>query len=348
MKMNQLGRTGIEVSELCLGTMTWPTHTPVEDAHAQMELSLDHGINFIDTAEMYPVNPVLPETVGQTEETLGLWFDKTGRRDAWVLATKISGPRGPARNGEPISPDNIATCIEASLKRLRTDYIDLYQLHWPNRGTYGFRGNWTYRPDQARQSGAEIVEEMEACLAVLKEQVERGTIRAFGLSNDTAWGTMKWLEIAERTGGPRVASMQNEYSLMYRMADTDLAELMHHEGISLLPYSPLAAGLLTGKYQGDVTPEGSRRAGTADLGGRISPRAFPTVQAYMDLADRHGVDVVQMAVAWSARRPFVGSSIFGATTLDQLKRILGAADLTLSDELLGDIEQLHYAHPMPF
>ncbi|MAE88624.1 MAG: aldo/keto reductase [Pelagibaca sp.] len=346
MKMNPLGRTGMTVSELCLGTMTFGNQTAPEDGHAQIERALDAGINFMDTAEMYPVNPVRAETIGRTEEILGDWFAKTGRRNEWILASKHTGDSKMVRDGAPISGETIPAAIEGSLKRLKTDTIDLYQFHWPNRGSYHFRQNWHFDPSE--QDRAQTVQHMHDALGALQREVERGTIRAFGLSNESTWGTMMWLRIAEETGGPRVASIQNEYSLVCRLADTDLAEMMCNEDVGLLPFSPLGAGLLTGKYQGGAVPEGSRMALNGNLGGRKSERVFPAVDAYLEVAQRFGIDPVHMALAWSLRRPFVASSIFGATTMAQLEHLLGAVDVTLSDELLEALDETHKAHPLPY
>ncbi|WP_226623133.1 aldo/keto reductase [Alloyangia pacifica] len=346
MKKNPLGRTGMSVTELCLGTMTYGNQTPPEDAFAQIERALDAGINFMDTAEMYPVNPVKAETVGRTESILGDWFEKSGRRSEWILASKHTGPSKLVRDEAPISSETIPVAVEASLKRLKTDYIDLYQFHWPNRGSYAFRQNWTFAP--WKQDREATRQHMADALGALQREVERGTIRAFGLSNDSAWGTAEWLRMANEVGGPRVASVQNEYSLLYRMADTDLGELMVNEDVGLLPYSPLGAGLLTGKYQDGAVPEGSRMAINGDLGGRKTDRVFPAVAAYIDLAKEFGLEPAQMALAWSARRPFVASSIFGATTVGQLEQLLGAADVTLPDELLERIDATHKAHPLPY
>lgn len=347
MKMNPLGRTGIEVSELCLGTMTFGTQTPPEVAHAQIDHALAAGVNFLDTAEMYPVNPVSIETIGRTEEILGDWFAATGRRDAVILATKHSGEGSKVRNGEPITAESIPRTLEASLKRLKTDYVDLYQFHWPNRGSYMFRKNWHFDPSS--QNRDETLANMEDCLGALQREVERGTIRAFGLSNESAWGTTQWIEAAKRVGGPRVASLQNEYSLMCRLADTDVAEMCVNEDVGLLPFSPLAVGLLSGKYSGGAIPEGSRRSIVPELGGRMrSDRTLAVADVYVGIARDFGLDPVQMAVAWSARRPFVASSIFGATTMDQLEHVLGAADLELSEELLSALDAAHRANPMPY
>lgn len=347
MKMNPLGRSDLMVSELCLGTMTFGTQTPEGEAHAQMDMALDAGINFIDAAEMYPVNPISRETIGLTEQILGNWFTRTGRRADFILATKHSGAgMQHVRDGAPITSDSIRPTIDGSLKRLQTDVIDLYQFHWPNRGSYMFRQNWTFDP--SGQDRAATMQHMHDTLGALQAEVARGTIRHFGLSNESAWGTTMWLRVAEETGGPRVVSVQNEYSLMCRLADTDLAETLCNEDVGLLPFSPLAAGLLTGKYQGGATPDGSRLTLSDDLGGRKSDRCFDAVDAYLAVARDHGLDPVHMALAWSARRPFVASSIFGATRLAQLEHALGAADIALSPEVLTALDTAHKAHPMPY
>ena len=347
MKMNPLGRTGLQVSELCLGTMTFGTQTPEQDAHAQIDYALDAGINFVDTAEMYPVNPVRRETVGGSEEIIGTWNAKSGRRGDYILATKHSGEGLQiVRDGAAITSKTIASTIEGSLKRLQTDYIDLYQFHWPNRGSYMFRKNWSYDPSQ--QNREETLANMVDCLGALQGQVDKGNIRAFGLSNESAWGTAQWLRLAEEGKGPRVASIQNEYSLLCRMYDTDLAELSVNEDVGLLAFSPLGTGLLTGKYQDGAVPGGSRKSLSPELGGRDVPRAYDAVAAYLEIAARHDLDAVQMALAWCRTRPFMASAIFGATTQPQLKHALGSVDVQLSDEVLQEIDQAHRAHPMPY
>jgi len=347
MKMNPLGRTGMQVSELCLGTMTYGTQTSEEDAHAQIDYALAAGINFVDTAEMYPVNPIRAETVGLSEQIIGTWNAKSGRRGEYVLATKHSGEgQGFVRDGAPISSKTIAETVEASLKRLQTDYIDLYQFHWPNRGSYMFRKNWTFDPSS--QNREETLANMVDCLEALQRQVDKGNIRAFGLSNESAWGTAQWLRLAEEAGAPRVASMQNEYSLLCRLYDTDLAELSVNEDVGLLAFSPLGAGLLTGKYQEGAVPEGSRKSLVPGLGGRHNPRVYEAVDGYLAIAARHGLDPVHMALAWCRTRPFMTSAIFGATTFEQLLRLMGAVDVQLSDEVLAEIDQAHRACPMPY
>ena len=272
MDFIQLGSTDIHVSQLCLGTMTWGTQTPEVDAHAQIDASLDAGINFIDTAEAYPVNPMTPETSGRTESIIGNWLAKSNRRDDIVLATKIAGTGGPRRDGAPISAEGIKEALDGSLERLQTDYVDLYQLHWPNRGGYMFRQNWTYDPSS--QVKSETIAHMEEVLGELQHQVDAGRIRHVGLSNETAWGTQQWLHVADRIGAPRMESVQNEYSLLARLYDTDMAELSHNEKVTLLAFSPLAAGILTGKYSNGAIPEGSRMSLNEKMGGRLTDRCL--------------------------------------------------------------------------
>lgn len=347
MKMKPLGRTGIKVSELCLGSMTWGTQNSADEAHEQIDFALDAGINIIDTAEMYPVNPVHEETIGRTERIIGLWIEDRSRRSDVLVATKHSGEGlGIVREGAPITAETIPETVEGSLRRLKTDYIDLYQFHWPNRGSYMFRKNWAYDP--SGQNRAETIQNMEDCLGALQDEVKRGTIRAFGLSNESAWGMSQWLAAAERTGGPRAASVQNEYSLLCRLYDTDMAELSHNEDVGLLAFSPLATGLLTGKYLDGALPKGSRKTLSPDLGGRNTKRADKAAKAYVKIAKKHGLDPTQMALAWCLTRPFMCSAIFGATTMKQLKLAIGAADVTLSSEVMSEIDEAHRKHPMPY
>lgn len=346
MKRIPLGTSGIEVSELCLGTMTWGSQTDEAGAHAQIALALDHGATFWDAAEMYPTNPVRAETVGDTERIIGAWFARAGGRDRVQLATKITGRGQEAvRDGAPMSPAQMRLSVEDSLRRMRTDWIDLYQLHWPNRGSYHFRQSWGYRPPADR---AAALEHMDAMLVTAADLVAEGKVRAFGLSNETVWGAGQWLARAAAGQGPRMVSVQNEYSLLCRQFDTDWAEMAAMEDMPLLAFSPLAAGLLSGKYQGDVTPPGTRRAVNPSLGGRITPRVFAAVKAYADIARDHGLDPCQMAIAFCRTRPFPCIPIIGATTTAQLEVVLGAAGMALSAAVLADIEAANKSHPWPF
>lgn len=348
MKRVELGRTGIEVSGLCLGTMTWGNQNSEAEAHEQLDHARECGIDFIDTAEVYPVNPVSPETAGFTESYIGSWIASRGGRDRFALATKIGGKGNLGwRDGAPITPRTIREALEGSLRRLRTDYVDLYQFHWPNRGHYHFRKMWGWDPSK-QPSKAEIEDDMIACLETVQALVTEGKIRQFGLSNETAWGMSEWLRLAEAGHGPRAASVQNEYSLMYRVHDTDMAELTVHEDVTLLAYSPLAVGMLTGKYSGGKVPAGSRLARNGDLGGRAVPRAFAIADKYAELAERHGLDPATMAIGWILTRPFPVVPIIGASSLAQLEQSIAGAEVVLSPELLAEIEAIGRDNPLPF
>ncbi|MFT5218008.1 MAG: aryl-alcohol dehydrogenase-like predicted oxidoreductase [Planctomycetota bacterium] len=347
MKYNRLGNSDLNVSEICLGSMTWGTQNNEAEAHAQIDYALEQGVNFIDTAEMYPVNPISAETQGSTEQIIGNWIKKSGMRDKIVLATKVTGEGLKwVQDGILISPLKIRTSIEGSLKRLQTDYIDLYQLHWPNRGSLHFRQNWRFDPTS--QNREQTREHIFETLKALGELIEEGKIRSIGLSNESCWGTSQFLQIAEVNGLPRVATIQNEYSLMYRHHDLDLAELSHNEQVGLLPFSPLACGMLTGKYQNGARPAGSRITINADLHGRVNDVSWMVVDKYVALALEHGLDPTQMAIAFCNQRPFVDSSIVGASSVEQLHVSLAAKDLKLSAEVLEGIQQIYRQHPMPF
>jgi aryl-alcohol dehydrogenase-like predicted oxidoreductase len=347
MEYRQLGNSGIQVSEICLGSMTWGTQNSAAEAHAQIEFALDHGVNFIDTAELYPATPMSAATTGRTEEIIGSWLQASGRREQVILATKVAGEGNTdVQNGIDISPQKIRVSIENSLKRLHTDTIDLYQLHWPNRGSYHFRNNWRYDPTS--QNKQQTLDHISAVLEYLGELVAAGTIRSIGLSNESCWGTSQFLQIAETNGFPRVVSLQNEYSLMYRTHDLDLAELSHNEKVGLLPFSPLACGLLSGKYENGARPDGSRLSINPDMFGRVRDEVWPVIDSYVSIARRHGIDPAQMAIAFCNQRPFVTSSIIGATNLDQLAINIGAADLDLDAEVLEDIQSVYRNYPIPY
>jgi aryl-alcohol dehydrogenase-like predicted oxidoreductase len=346
MKMRKLGRTGLDVSEICLGTMTWGSQNSEAEAHEQMSYAVEAGINFFDTAEMYPTTPFTQETAGRTEEIIGTWLAEGGRRDGIVLATKVIGPGGHGVDGgRPIDAKKMRNACESSLKRLQTDHIDLYQIHWPNRGSYHFRQSWTYAP--GAQDTAKALDDIAEILETAQALVDEGKIRHLGLSNETVWGTAQYLRIAEDKGLPRVQSMQNEYSLLHRIYDLDFAELGHHEEVGLLSYSSLAGGLLTGKYEGGKMPEGSRRTINETIGGRVTDYLEPALGRYLNIARKHGLDPAQMALAFCLTRPFLTSVIIGATGMDQLKTCIDAANITLDDAVLEDIEQAHRKWPIP-
>lgn len=347
MRKHLLGRTDLNVTDICLGSMTWGSMNTEAEGHAQLDHAHDRGVNFMDTAEMYPVSPVLKETVGDTETIIGNWFAKTGKRNDWVLATKIAGENGGfTRDGAAISSGEIVKALDASLRRLQTDVIDLYQLHWPNRGSYAFRQNWDFDP--SGQSRDDTVAHMQDVLGELGRQVEAGKIRHIGLSNESAWGMATWVRVADEMGLPRMATIQNEYSLLYRLFDLDAAEAAVNEDIPLLAWSPLATGVLGGQYRAGKVPERSRAARSPGLGGRLTDRTHAAVEAYAAVAEKHGLSLPQMALAWCMSRPFMGATIIGATTMEQLDECLGAYDITLSDDCLADIATTYKAHPMPY
>ncbi len=337
MKMKTLGRTDISVSEIGLGTMTWGKQNSEAEGHAQMDYAVEQGINFFDTAEMYAVPPDA-STFGKTEEIIGSWFKKTGKRDQIVLASKVAGGGRPwVRNGRGIDGPSVREAVEGSLRRLQTDRIDLYQIHWPRRGHYHFEGSWEYNP--YRQDKQSVLPNMLEVLQVMGELVREGKILHFGLSNETAWGTMQYLKLSMELGLPRVQTIQNEYNFLRRYYDLDLAELAFHEDVGLLAYSPLASGAISGKYLGGVLPEGTRGA-VAGSAYRNNQYTEPAIRAYIELADKHGIDVCQMAIAFCLTKPFMTSVIIGATTMAQLKNNIDAAALTLSPEVQDGIQQI--------
>ncbi|MGQ0610687.1 MAG: aldo/keto reductase [Paracoccaceae bacterium] len=347
MRKLTLGTTGIVVPEICLGTMTWGSQNTEAEGHAQMDMAMDHGAFFWDTAEMYPVNPVRAETIGRTEAIIGSWLAARGGRGRVVLATKVIGSgQSAVPSSVPIDGARLRAALEASLRRLRTDHVDLYQLHWPNREVYHFRNIWRFDPrgEDRLKIEANMIDVLEEAAKLVAE----GKIRHLAISNETVWGAAKWLSLADRHGLPRMASVQNEYSLLCRQFDSDWAELAALEEMPLLAFSPLGAGMLSGKYAGDVTPPGSRRALNPTLSGRITPHSTAAVDAYLDIAARHGLDPAQMAIAFCLRRPFPCIPIIGATSLAQLGTNLGAAGLHLSDEVLAEIDAAHRRFPLPF
>ena len=348
MKFKNLGQSELRVSSYCLGTMTFGESTSEKDGHEQIDLSIDAGINFFDTAEMYPTCPLRPETTGDTEVIIGNWIDKNrSKRSDIILATKISGMGYEAvRSGEGINRNSIKVAIEGSLQKLKTDYVDLYQLHWPNRGSYHFRQNWNYNPSNqdTKKANENILEVLESLSEIQKE----GKIRYIGLSNETCWGTIQFLKYLKNFPNLKLVSTQNEYSLLCRLYDLDMAEMSHHENISLLAFSPLAGGFLTGKYLDGSVPKNSRLSRVSSLFGRINENSTLAVKEYVSLARSFNIEPVHMALAFCNQRPFMGSVIFGATDKLQLTKIINGLDIVLSDELLDELNKLYKKFPITF
>lgn len=344
--MKPLGRTGLNVTEICLGTMTWGVQNTESDAHQQLDFAVDAGVNFIDTAEGYAI-PMSPESYGKTETYIGNWFKKSGNRDRVILASKIAGGGRQEwiRGGAKPSRASVIEAVNDSLKRLQTDYIDLYQIHWPSRPHYHFGQGWGFDPSHVDPTAER--EQIHDVLLGLEDAVQSGKIRHVGLSNETAWGTMQWLKIAEEHNLPRMASIQNEYGLLQREFDHDMAEVSLFEQVGLLAYSTLAAGVLTGKYLGGKIPEGSRASVTDGRLWRDNSYSEPAIRAYIDIATKHRLDIAQLAIAFSASRPFMTSVIIGATSVEQLKIDIAASQVTLSAEVLADIEKVYRSHPRP-
>ncbi len=346
MKYRKLGRTGIDVSVICLGTMTWGRQNSEAQGHEQMDYALSQGVNFFDTAEMYAVPPN-PDTYGKTEEIIGTWFAARKNRDQVVLATKVAGPGVEwIRGGKAVlDRANILEAVEGSLKRLQTDYIDLYQLHWPNRGSYHFCQNWDFAPHfEAAREEENFIEVLET----METLVQQGKIRSLGLSDETAWGTMKYLELSRKHNLPRIHSLQNEYSLLCRKFEPDLTEIAMAEDCGLLAWSPLATGMISGKYLDGARPKDTRWSLMGEGIDRDTAQAQDAVRAYMAVADRHGLDICQMALAFINSRPFLSANIIGATSMEQLKSNIASIDLELSAEVLADIDAIRRNYPMVF
>lgn len=346
MEYRALGRTGLKVSLIGLGTMTWGRQNTEADGHEQMDYAITQGINFFDTAEMYAVPPSA-DTYGATEKIIGTWFKARKNRDKIILASKIAGSGLPwIRGGKArIDRKNILLAIEDSLKRLQTDYIDLYQLHWPNREDYHFGNYWNYSPDfDTRDVQDNFLEVLQA----LEEIRKAGKIRHIGVSNETAWGTMEYLRLAEQHGLPRMASIQNEYSLICRRFDHDLAEVAMHEDCGLLAWSPLCRGILSGKYLDGARPPGARLSIETRQEHRDGERTTAAVKSYIAVAQKHGLDVCQMALAFVNSRPFITSNLIGATNMQQLKTDIASINIKLTDEVLTDIEKVRRQNPVPY
>lgn len=343
MQTRPLGKTGIEVSRLCLGTMTFGEQNSEADAHEQLDRAVAFGIDFIDVAEMYPVPPKA-ETQGRSEEYIGSWLNKRGVRDDVIIASKVAGPGVEhIRDGSRLTRAQIHQAADASLKRLNSDYIDLYQLHWPERSSNFFgRLGYTHDADDSQDVTA-----LEESLSAMQELVKAGKIRAVGLSNETPWGVMHALRLSETLGLPRVASVQNPYNLLNRSFEIGLAEIIHREDVGLLAYSPLAFGVLSGKYLDGARPEGARLTLYERFQRYTSPQANEATQAYVEIAHRYGLDPAQMALAFINSRSFLTSNIIGATCLDQLESNLASESLRLSDDVFDEIDAVHRRLPNP-
>lgn len=345
MEYRKLGRTDLELSAIGLGTMTWGVQNTQADGFEQMDYALEQGINFFDTAEMYAIPPNA-DTYGTTETIIGNWFASRKKRDKVMLATKMSGPGNKwIRDSGAINKKNLQLALEDSLKRLQTDYVDLYQLHWPNRGSYHFGRTWNYAPHFDVQEEADNFLEV---LQTIQALIKQGKIRHFGLSNETAWGLTKWLQLAEQHELPRAVSIQNEFSLMCRHFEPDLSEITINEDVGLLAWSPLCRGMLSGKYLNGVRPEGSRLSIETRVEFRDNPMAHSAISEYVDCAKQHELDPCQMAIAFVNSKSFVASTLVGATNMTQLKTDIDSINLKLSKEVMAEIEVIRRKFPATY
>ena len=343
MIYTNLPTTDIKVSKICLGTMTWGEQNTEAEGHEQMDYALDQGVNFFDVAKLYPV-PANAKTYGDTERIIGTWFKKTGNRDKVILASKIAGP-GPYTahiRGTGFSKEAITEAIDGSLKRLQTDYIDLYQLHWPERGVncFGVR-------DYPYATSNEQAENHQEILESLDEFVKQGKIRHVGLSNETPWGTMKYLQAAEQHNLPRMLTIQNSYSLLHRAYEYGMSEVSLRENIGLLVYSPLAFGVLSGKYLNGQLPSDSRVALFPNYNRYSSKESEQAVIAYKKLAEANDLTLTELSLAFVNQLPFVTSNIIGASKMSQLKENIGTADIKLSEDLIAKVNAIHDLMPNP-
>ena len=343
MKFKKLGNTDIKVSLICLGTMTWGTQNSEKEAFEQMDYSLEQGVNFFDTAELYSVPPNA-DSYGKTETMIGNWFKKRKNREKIILASKIAGPgcewiRGGANN---YNEKNIEEALNGSLKRLKTDYIDLYQLHWPERSTNCFG-----RRDYAHRENERSWNDFESILKSLEKFIKNGKIRQIGISNETPYGLSKYLELSKSKNLPRVMSVQNPYSLVNRTYEIGMSEISIRENCGLLVYYPLAAGALSGKYKNGKMPKNSRMTLFKGWERMINPLAMKAYDEYEKLAKEFNITMVQLAQAFVNTRPFVTSNIIGATTMEQLKENIGSIEIELNDEIFDKINSIHNNNPNP-
>jgi len=343
MKYTTLPQTDIKVSKLCLGTMTWGNQNTQAEGHEQMDYAVDQGINFFDTAELYPV-PAEQSTYAETERIIGNWFQKTGNRDKIVLASKIAGPGDYTAhirtNG--FSPEALIDGVSQSLKRLQTDYIDLYQLHWPERqtNTFGIRDYKHHLEDQWQDNFNEI-------LHTLQGLIKSGKIRHVGISNEKAWGTMRFLEESKKHNLPRMITIQNAYSLLNRVFEGDMAEIAIRENIGLLAYSPMAFGVLSGKYIKNQASDNARLKLFPRFARYSSNQATEATKHYLKIAEDNRISLAQMSLAFVTQQPFITSNIIGATNMDQLKENIDSINMELNDSLLASIQAVHEIFPNP-
>ena len=343
MKFKKLGTTDLDVSLICLGTMTWGTQNTEKDAFEQMDYSLESGINFFDTAELYSVPPN-SESYGKTETMIGNWFEKRKNREKIILATKVAGPgcnwiRG---GGNNFDEKSIGEAINGSLKRLKTDYIDLYQLHWPERST-NFFGRRDYTPDSEEGNWNSF----ESVLKALEKFIKSGKIRYIGMSNETPYGLSKYIELSKNKNLPRMMSVQNPYNLVNRTYEIGMSEISIREKCGLLVYYPLATGALSGKYRNGQMPKNSRQALFKGWERHLNPLAMNAYEEYHKLAKEYNMTMAQLAQAFVNSRPFVTSNIIGATTMDQLKENIDSVNIELSDEIMKKINVIHNNNPNP-
>ncbi|UUS61947.1 MULTISPECIES: NADP(H)-dependent aldo-keto reductase [unclassified Acinetobacter] len=347
MQFKPLAHTGILVPEICLGTMTFGEQNTQAEAFEQLDYALERGLNFWDTAEMYPVPPK-PETQGSTETIIGNWIAARGGRDKLILASKIAGPSqggSHIRDGQTkFIASEIESALDHSLQRLQTDYLDLYQLHWPQR-PINFFGKLGY--GNAEANSTQTITNLEETLVALSHEVKKGRIRSIGLSNETPWGTLKFLQLAEKHGLEKIVSVQNPYSLLNRTYEIGLSEIAHYEGVGLLAYSPLAFGYLTGKFRHGARPANARVTLFSRFSRYSNAESEWATEQYAQLAEQHGLTLTQLALAFIKQQFFVTSTIIGATNLDQLKENIDAFDVNLSEDILKGIEAIHRQQPNP-
>lgn len=355
MKYTKLGSSGIKISKICLGTMTWGKQNNQEEAFEQMDYAVSKGINFFDTAEMYAIPPTA-QTYGTTETIVGKWLEISNKRGEIILATKFS-PLTWARGEEKpaINRENIITAVENSLKRLKTDYIDLYQLHWPtNREHYHFSNWWDFDPTSLKQKKAKIVENKIEILQCLQELIDAGKIRHIGLSDDSAWGIKQYIELSEKYNLPKIVSIQNEYNLLRRRDEHDVAETCVLEDVSYLPWSPLAMGVLSGKYLNNNFPKKSRFSkevmgnGWDRYSSRVELNSHNATEQYIKIAEKYNLDSCQMAIGFTLSKNWVDSSIIGATNMEQLANNIAAININLSQSCLNDIHKVYQQYPVAF